>query len=150
MIDRLLVINDLSWPKGGASALAVQSAIDLKAQGLPVEFLSGDNGADSPLRDHEIPLHALGSTRLLEKSGAAAALRASTTASQPDFWQTGSPVTIRQALSIIFTAGPRFSPRPSLRRCARSHRGWSFPLTISSWLAPMARFTITISRAIAP
>lgn len=74
MIDRLLVINDLSWPKGGASALAVQSAIDLAAQGLPVEFLSGDDGSNSPLQTRGVALHALGSARLLDQRGPMAAL----------------------------------------------------------------------------
>lgn len=41
-IDRIVIINDLSHPLGGASALAVQSAIGFAQAGYPVTFLSGD------------------------------------------------------------------------------------------------------------
>lgn len=74
MIDRVLVINDLSWPKGGASALAVQSALDLAASGIRVDFLCGDDAGDGPLARGGVAVHALGGARLLERGGAAAAL----------------------------------------------------------------------------
>lgn len=42
MIDRIVVINDLSDPQGGASFLALQSARGFAERGVAVSFLSGD------------------------------------------------------------------------------------------------------------
>lgn len=65
MIERVVQINDLSDPKGGASKLAVQAACDLAARGLRVTFITGDAG-DSPLLENAgVEIVALGQSRLL-------------------------------------------------------------------------------------
>jgi glycosyltransferase involved in cell wall biosynthesis len=67
-IDRIVVINDLSRPMGGASALAVASARAFVARGYPVTFIAGDDG--EPLEG--IDTVTLGQGRLLAKGKLAA------------------------------------------------------------------------------
>ena len=73
MLERIVVINDLAYPKGGASLLAIQSARALAARGLPVTMLSGDDGpgAQADGVDHVF----LGQQRLLESGSAQAMIR---------------------------------------------------------------------------
>ena len=81
LIDRIVVINDLSHPQGGASALAVQSAIGFARAGIPVTFLSGDTPPAQGMGRAEgrppaggnrggITTIGLGQARLLARSGA--------------------------------------------------------------------------------
>jgi glycosyltransferase involved in cell wall biosynthesis len=65
--DRIVVINDLARPIGGASALAVQSAIGLARRGLSVTFVSGDTPADSGLGHPDVTMIGLGQDRLLSR-----------------------------------------------------------------------------------
>jgi hypothetical protein len=51
MIDHIVVINDLSVPKGGATALALASASAFRARGYRVTFVTGDDGDNPALRD---------------------------------------------------------------------------------------------------
>lgn len=67
--DRIVVINDLSHPMGGASALAVSSARRFADRGYPVALLSGD-APDPALALAGIAVTGLGQTRLLGRSGA--------------------------------------------------------------------------------
>ncbi|MEE4451352.1 glycosyltransferase family 4 protein [Novosphingobium resinovorum] len=64
MISRIVQINDLSDPKGGASKLAVQAACDLVARGHRVTFITGDSGRSAILSQAGIEIVALGQDRL--------------------------------------------------------------------------------------
>ncbi|WP_159976987.1 MULTISPECIES: glycosyltransferase family 4 protein [unclassified Novosphingobium] len=72
MIGRIVQINDLSDPKGGASKLAVQAACDLAARGHQVTFITGDAGDSPALADAGVEIVALGQQRLLAGSRAKA------------------------------------------------------------------------------
>lgn len=61
---RIVVINDLSVPKGGASLLAIESARAFAARGHAVTLLCGDGG-NPELEAEGIAIHALGQQRLL-------------------------------------------------------------------------------------
>jgi glycosyltransferase involved in cell wall biosynthesis len=65
MIDRIVIINDLALPKGGASQLAIESAIEFAARGLNVTYISGDR-ANALLSRHNIDQLSLGQQRLLD------------------------------------------------------------------------------------
>lgn len=64
-IERIVIINDLSHPLGGASALAVQSAIGFAQAGYPVTFLSGDVPPTHGIGHGAITAIGLGQARLL-------------------------------------------------------------------------------------
>ncbi|MBF7010233.1 glycosyltransferase family 4 protein [Novosphingobium resinovorum] len=64
MIDRIVQINDLSDPKGGASKLAVEAACGLAARGHPVTFITGDEGHSPALTAAGVDIVALGQQRL--------------------------------------------------------------------------------------
>jgi glycosyltransferase involved in cell wall biosynthesis len=65
MIDRIVQINDLSVPRGGASKLAVQAACGLAGRGHAVTFLTGDAGTSPALAAARVAVVALGQQRLL-------------------------------------------------------------------------------------
>lgn len=65
MIDRVVVINDSSLAKGGATGLALASALAFRERGLAVTLLCGDDGANSELAAAGIEVVALGQARLL-------------------------------------------------------------------------------------
>lgn len=69
--DRIVVINDLSHPAGGASALAVQSALGLARRGHAVTSLSGDSPSPHP----GVTSIGLGEHRLLARGKFEAVLR---------------------------------------------------------------------------
>lgn len=75
-IDRIVVINDLARPMGGASALALASAHAFRAQGHAVTLLAGDSGDDDSLAAAGIACVALGQGRLLARPRLEAALAA--------------------------------------------------------------------------
>jgi len=66
-IDRIVVINDLARPLGGASALAVQSAFGFARRGLLVTYLSGDTPPASGLNHPGVTMIGLGQDRLLSR-----------------------------------------------------------------------------------
>ncbi|GEN99822.1 polysaccharide biosynthesis protein [Novosphingobium sediminis] len=68
-LDRIVVINDLSHPMGGASALAVSSARQFAERGYRVTLLSGD-APDPALGKAGIAATGLGQSRLLGRGGA--------------------------------------------------------------------------------
>lgn len=68
-LDRIVVINDLSHPMGGASALAVGSAHRLAERGYRVAMLAGDT-PDPALAEAGIAASGLGQARLLGRGGA--------------------------------------------------------------------------------
>ncbi|MFC0205258.1 glycosyltransferase family 4 protein [Novosphingobium soli] len=65
MIERVVQINDLSEPLGGASRLAVKAACGLAARGHAVTFIAGDGGDSAALRAAGVGIVALGQPRLL-------------------------------------------------------------------------------------
>lgn len=75
-IDRIVVINDLARPMGGASALALLSARAFRARGYAVTVLAGDQGDDGSLAAAGIDCVALGQRRLLSRPPLEAALAA--------------------------------------------------------------------------
>lgn len=60
MIDRVVVIHDFCVAKGGASLLAVLSAAELRRRGVPVTFLSGDDGINPALTAMDVEVIGLG------------------------------------------------------------------------------------------
>jgi len=73
--DRIVVINDLSRPLGGASALAMQSALGFANRGLPVTVLSGDSPPPLGLGHPGVKAQGLGEARLLARGGIQAMTR---------------------------------------------------------------------------
>lgn len=65
MMARVVQINDLSDPRGGASKLAVLAACGLAARGHRVSFITGDDGASPELAAAGVDVAALGQRRLL-------------------------------------------------------------------------------------
>ncbi len=72
-MDRIVVINDLAEPRGGASLLAINSAHAFASKGHSVTILSGDKGPEheTPGIDHVF----LGQDRLLSGNKAKALVR---------------------------------------------------------------------------
>lgn len=68
-LNRIVVINDLSHPMGGASALAVGSARRFAERGYRVAMLAGDV-PDPALAEAGIAVTGLGQARLLGRAGA--------------------------------------------------------------------------------
>jgi glycosyltransferase involved in cell wall biosynthesis len=74
MIDRIVIINDLSHAKGGASGLALEAAVQLARRGHAVTMLCGSDG--NPDLDVEgVEVIALGQDRLLTSNPFTAAVR---------------------------------------------------------------------------
>ena len=61
-IDRVVIINDLSEARGGATAIALESLRLLEEQGIETAFISGDDGAG--LVGKVSKLEALGSVHI--------------------------------------------------------------------------------------
>lgn len=68
MIDRLVVLNDVSAARGGATGLALASVRALRARGVPVTFIAGDSGENPELRDLGVEIVPMGQALLLEAS----------------------------------------------------------------------------------
>lgn len=62
--DRLVIVNDLSAPMGGATAVALESAYLMRARGLPVTMLAGDAGHNPELAQAGVEIVGLGGARL--------------------------------------------------------------------------------------
>jgi glycosyltransferase involved in cell wall biosynthesis len=58
-IDRVVVINDDCTRSGGAAAIALSSVVQLRAKGLPVTMITGDNGANAELTNAGVDVVAL-------------------------------------------------------------------------------------------
>ncbi|PNU04792.1 glycosyl transferase family 1 [Novosphingobium guangzhouense] len=71
MMDRIVIINDLAHPRGGASQLALDSAVAFVRRGYRVTLLCGSDGNES-LEREGIEVVALGMSRLLEGNRARA------------------------------------------------------------------------------
>ena len=71
---RVVVINDFSVVRGGATALALLETKLLRERGIAVEVIVGDACDNAPFGDLGVPVHALGERGLIE-SGTISALR---------------------------------------------------------------------------
>ena len=68
-IDRVVVVNDSTVARGGASALAMLNAKLVRGRGIPVTYFAGDGGdIDGVLRADGIDSFALGDTALMKNS----------------------------------------------------------------------------------
>lgn len=75
MIDRLVVLNDVSVARGGATSIALDSIRALRAQNIPVTLIAGDDGNNSELRHLGVEIVALGQALLLDANKAEALFR---------------------------------------------------------------------------
>ncbi|MEZ5687514.1 MAG: glycosyltransferase family 4 protein [Caenibius sp.] len=66
-LSHVVVLNDSSRAKGGATGLAILSALKLRDRGLKVSFVCGDAGDAPELREKGVDVIAAGSGRLLER-----------------------------------------------------------------------------------
>ena len=71
---RVVILNDSSIAKGGATGLATRLAQALAQRGVPVTFIAGDAGDGGAMAADGVDLVALGGSLLLD-SGAAQAMR---------------------------------------------------------------------------
>jgi len=71
----VVILNDSSIAKGGATSLALLSAQMLRARGYKVTFISGDSGDDGALAAHGITAVPMGGALLLDRSKLSAVTR---------------------------------------------------------------------------
>lgn len=64
-IDRVVVIDDYSLARGGATGLALLSVTLLRQRGIAVSYLCGDSGENAALIASGVEIHALGGQDLL-------------------------------------------------------------------------------------
>src|SRR5271155_135301 len=64
MLERIVVINDVSAAKGGATGLAITSICGFRAMGHPVTLLTGDDGANDALTNDGVEIVSLGQAGL--------------------------------------------------------------------------------------
>ena len=75
MIGRIVVVNDLARPQGGASLLALRSARAFATAGYPVTMITGDEQPEADGKNSGIDFHCLGQRRLLDRGMARSVLR---------------------------------------------------------------------------
>lgn len=76
MIERIVVLHDFCVPRGGASLLAVRSAVELRRRGFAVSFLSGDDGINPALADLGVATVGLGERPALKSAPAKTVFKA--------------------------------------------------------------------------
>nr|WP_253949418.1 glycosyltransferase family 4 protein [Mangrovicoccus sp. HB161399] len=72
---RVVIVNDASTARGGATGLAILSAELLTARGIPVTFIAGDDGVAERLRASGVEVIALGDKGLVAEKPVTAAAR---------------------------------------------------------------------------
>lgn len=75
MPDRVVVINDVSRVRGGATNIAHINAKVLRARGIPVTLITGDDAAVAEIGEQDVEVAAVGSSHILNGSKLAAGLR---------------------------------------------------------------------------
>lgn len=70
--SRIVIVNDITVAKGGATGLAMASAAAFRRRNLAVTYLTGDQGQSPELADLGVDIVGLGQGRLLETGGAKA------------------------------------------------------------------------------
>lgn len=73
--DHLVIINDVSDARGGAESIALIGAKALRANGVPVTWITGDDAASAELTKHGIEVATAGSSHILDGSRLTAGLR---------------------------------------------------------------------------
>ena len=68
MLERVVIINDASVARGGATGLALASARWLREREISVTFIAGDDGGGSDLPAHGAELVTLGERALLQNA----------------------------------------------------------------------------------
>lgn len=63
-VRRVVVVNDASFAKGGATGLAIASALELHGRGLEVTFITGDDGESLRAAAPGIEVVSLGQERM--------------------------------------------------------------------------------------
>lgn len=123
--ERIVVINDASAARGGATGLALLAVRLLRARGLAVTYVCGDGGENDELAALGVEVVALGQGRLLER-GRLEAMRAG-------LWN-------RAAAQML--AG--WMARNDSARTVYHLHGWAQILSpaVFSALAPVARRTV--------
>lgn len=74
MVKRVVVINDASTARGGATGLALLSVRLLRGLGVPVTFIAGDDGANPEFAALNVDVVALGGQHIAKGSPAQAAI----------------------------------------------------------------------------
>lgn len=75
MLSRVVVINDASIARGGATGLALLSIRKLRERGIPVTFIVGDDGQNPELDDLGVEIVAIGGRALTKTSPLVASTR---------------------------------------------------------------------------
>jgi glycosyltransferase involved in cell wall biosynthesis len=65
--DRVVIVNDTSTARGGATELALMSMRLLRGRGLAVTYLCGDDGSNPELKDLGVQVVAAGERPLLDR-----------------------------------------------------------------------------------
>jgi len=97
VIDRIVQINDLSDPKGGASKLAVEAACGLAGRGHRVTFMTGDDGISSALTTAGVDVVPLSQKRLTAGGRARAMVTG--------LWNRAAQVMVRDWIATNDTPG---------------------------------------------
>ena len=66
-LSHVVILNDSSRAQGGATGLAMMSALKLRARGLKVSYVCGDTGDAPELAEQGVEVIAAGSGRLLQR-----------------------------------------------------------------------------------
>ena len=69
--ERLVIVNDVSVANGGATALALLELRLMRARGVKVTYVTGDDGANPEFDALDIEVVCLRGTRLLQAGAAA-------------------------------------------------------------------------------
>lgn len=68
MISRIVILNDASVARGGATGLALLSVRLLRARGFDVTYIVGDDGVNDELRDLGVEIVAVGGRQLVNQN----------------------------------------------------------------------------------
>lgn len=74
-VARVVIVNDASTARGGATGLAILQARVLRSRGVPVTFFAGDDGAGEALRALGVEVVAVGGRGLVHEPPLRAATR---------------------------------------------------------------------------
>lgn len=66
-VSKIVMLNDTSLPRGGTAALALLAVRHLRARGVAVQWVCGDDGANPELQDLGVPVTAAYQAPLLER-----------------------------------------------------------------------------------
>ena len=75
MVKHVVVINDLSAERDGPSTIALATVRALRAKGVGVSYVCGDQGDNAALKALGVSVHALGGTEIRQSNPALAAVK---------------------------------------------------------------------------